>query len=359
MTGLSAIEEAIEDAPAGIHVAPRSVEDVVRVLKEASLTGSPVRVWGGGTKQKIGREPGEGIIMSTRHLDSVETWEPDDLTLVIGAGALVSDVEDMLGRRGQTAVLPERPTVGTVGGTIAAGSSSLRRGRLYGIRDRVLETTVVTGDGRIVRSGGRVVKNVSGFDIHKAVVGAFGSLGVIVSVCFKLWPVPENGITLRLDDPADAGGFERPLAVLESSDGVDVYLWGTAGEIDEQSSMFPGTVTDGLAWPADPVGSYRWSLRVPLSEIATAKSMWGDWAFLIVHGVGEVRLGSQSPDGATELRAWAESVGGSLVVIDYPGDTPPVDPWGANPPAIDLQRRLILEFDPERIINPNRLPGGI
>lgn len=359
MTALAALEEVIEGAPSGIHVAPRSVDDVAEVLKEASLTDTPVRVWGGGTKQKLGLEPGSGIVMSTRYLDSVEQWEPDDLTLVVGPGALAADVEDMLGRRGQTAVLPEHPGGGTIGGTIATGTSSLRRDRLYGIRDRVLEVTVVTGDGRIVRSGGRVVKNVSGYDIHKAVVGAFGSLGVIVSVCFKLWPVPEAGITVRLEKPADAAGFDRPLAVLERREGVDVYLWGTEGEIDEQRSALAGQVTEGLIWPSDPPGSYRWSLRVPPGALATAKSKLNDWSYLIVHGVGEVRLGSESAIGAGELRAWAESVDGSLVLIDYPGDQPPLDPWGAPPETVELQRRLTREFDPKRIINPNRLPGGI
>lgn len=359
MTGLAALEEVIEGAPEGIHVAPRSVEDVAEVLKEATLTGTPVRIWGGGTKQKIGLEPGPGIVMSTRYLDSVEQWEPDDLTLVVGSGALVADVEDMLGRRGQTAALPEHPGVSTIGGTIATGTSSLRRGRLYGIRDRVLETTLVTGDGRIVRSGGRVVKNVSGFDIHKAVVGAFGSLGVIVSVCFKLWPVPESGITLRLDDPADAAEFERPLAVLETQDGVAVYLWGTSVEIDELRAAAPGVVTEGLAWPSDPPGSYQWSLRVPPGDLAVAKAKLNDWSYLILHGVGEVRLGSGSALGAEELRAWAESIDGSLVLTGYPGDAPPLDPWGSTPETVELQRRLTREFDPERIINPNRLPGGI
>lgn len=359
MTALASLEETIEGAPPGQHVAPRSVDEVAQVLKEATHTGTPVRVWGGGTKQKFGNAPGPGIVMSTHHLDSVEQWEPDDLTLVVGAGARVADVEEMLGRRRQTAVLPELPGASTIGGTIATGTSSLRRGRLYGIRERVLEVTLVTGDGRVVRSGGRVVKNVSGFDIHKAVVGAFGSLGVVVSVCFKLWPVPEAGLTVLLEDPADAVRFARPLAVLESAKGVEVFLWGTRGEIDQQTTAAPGAVIEGLHWPAEPVGDFRWSLRVPPALVDTALSLPDGWRYLVVRGVGEVRLGSDTPDDASGLREWAEGVGGSLVLIDFSGDEPPLDPWGSPPSSVDLQRRLIAEFDPARIINPGRLPGDL
>lgn len=359
MTILGSLEESIEGAPPGLHVAPRSVDEVAEVLKEATRTKTPVQVWGGGTKQKFGNPPPQGIVLSTRHLDGVEQWEPDDLTLVVGAGASVVDVEEMLGRRRQTAVLPEIAGTSTIGGTIATATSSLKRGRLYGIRERVLEVSLVTGDGRVVRSGGRVVKNVSGFDIHKAVVGAFGSLGVVVSACFKLWPVPESCITIRLEDPAEAEHFARPLAVLENADGVEVFLWGTRGEIDEQRGVAAGVVRDGLQWPADPRGEFQWSLRLPPASVESAKAEIGDWRYLVIHGVGEVRLGSDNPDGALDLRAWAESAGGSLVLRDFPGNEPPLDPWGSRPDTVDLQRRLIAEFDPARIINPGRLPGDL
>ncbi|MDH3462834.1 MAG: FAD-binding protein, partial [Acidimicrobiia bacterium] len=82
MTGLQGLETTtIPGAPEGVHVAPKTVEEVASVLSEATATGTPVRVWGGGTKQRLGRDPAPGIVLSTQHLDSVEHWEPDDLTL--------------------------------------------------------------------------------------------------------------------------------------------------------------------------------------------------------------------------------------------------------------------------------------
>ncbi|NIR39303.1 MAG: FAD-binding protein, partial [Gemmatimonadetes bacterium] len=92
----------------------------------------------------------------------VVDWQPDDLTVVVEAGVTVGTLESMLAERGQTALLPEWGPEATVGGVVAAGISGYRRARLGPTRDRVLEVTIVTGDGRVVRGGGRVVKNVSG-----------------------------------------------------------------------------------------------------------------------------------------------------------------------------------------------------
>jgi glycolate oxidase FAD binding subunit len=294
-------------------------------------------------------------------ISGIISWEPDDLTVVVGAGTRVVDLESALAQEGQTAAMPEVPGHSTVGGVIATGGSSLRRARLYSTRERILETTVVTGDGRVVRSGGRVVKNVSGYDLSRLHFGAFGALGVIVSVCLKLWPVSTASATVEIESLDEARRVTRPLAVLEDRDRTRVYLWGTEAEVDALTNRFDDGVTPGLDWPSDPVGPYRWSLRVP--PALTPESMRRvpvGWDRLAIYDVGEVRLSSRSADGAGELRSWAESVGGRLVVVEAPeGGLDDLDPWGAPPPALDLQRALISQFDPTRIINPGRLPGGI
>jgi glycolate dehydrogenase FAD-binding subunit len=359
LSSVSELETRIAGAPEGRHFAPRSPEEVAMLLAHATENRTPVRVWGGGTHQKWGNQPPEGFVLSTSHLDQVEHWEPDDLTIVVGAGIDVGVVENLLISRRQTAVLPERPGSSTVGGVLATGRSSLRRGRLLGTRERVLEITAVTGDGRIVRSGGRVVKNVSGYDIHRAMVGSFGSLGVIVSVCFKLWPVPSEAATIRVPSVAIVGGISRPLAVLESKDGVDLFVWGTPQEVESTAKRTNGAVRIGLDWPTDPKGQFRWSLRVPPAAMTEALGRIRAWDYLAIHGVGEIRLASESPDGASEIRAWAESIGGALVLIDHPDGEPPIDPWGQPPQTEEIQRRLIAQFDPARILNPNRLPGGM
>lgn len=356
------LETELEGAPAAdLTVAPKTPHDVSAILHYASEKGLNVQVWGGGTRSGFGSPPFPDIVMSTERLADVEVWEPDDLTLVIGAGARVSDVESMLAGQNQSAVLPEVPGASTIGGVIAAGASALRRGRLFGTRERLLETTVVTGDGRIVRGGGRVVKNVTGYDLPRLHVGAFGSLGVIVSVCLKLWPIPPVGATVTLDDPATAARIARPLAVLEEDGVTRVFVWGTEAEVESKVERLGGAAVPGLDWPSDPTGDYRWSLRLP-------PAMTGDgidrlppsWPYLAVHGVGEVRTASDSIDGAENLRSWAESVSGHLVMAGAPADpVPNFDPWGAPPPGLRIQENLIAQFDPARVINPGRLPGGL
>lgn len=359
MSRLADLEGEIDGAPDGVHLVPASVDDLVRIVKEASASSVPLRVWGGGTRQKMGHAPPGGWVVSTRELSSIEVWEPDDLTVVAEAGIGVGDLESRLAAKNQTAVLPENPGFATLGGVLATGRAPLRRARHLGMRERVLEVTSVTGDGRVVRSGGRVVKNVSGFDLHKAAVGAFGSLGIIALVCLKLWPVARASATIRIDDPEAVARVKRPLALLESPDGILLFVSGTESDVDDTVSRVGGQSTAGLHWPQDPAGDFTWSLRVPPSLTGEALNRVAPWDYLAVHGTGELRLASDDIEAAADLRSWAESSGGSLVLVGHPGDIPPLDPWGAPPETVPLQRELIAQFDPARIINPGRLPGGI
>lgn len=346
---------------AELTVAPKTPHDVVAILHHASEKALDVQVWGGGTRSGYGSPPPPDIVMSTELLADVEAWEPEDLTLVVGAGARITGIEAMLAERNQSAVLPEIPGQSTVGGAIAAGASSLRRGRLFGTRERLLETTVVTGDGRIIRGGGRVVKNVTGYDVPRLHVGAFGSLGVIVSVCLKLWPTPPSSATVEVADPGNASVIARPLAVLQENDRTRVYVWGTESEVESKVGRISGDASPGHDWPADPVGPYRWSLRLPPGLTSDGVDrLPSTWRYLAVHGVGEIRAGSESIEGAADLRTWAESVGGHLVVADAPdGGLGDFDAWGSPPPGLQLQRDLIAHSDPARVINPGRLPGGL
>lgn len=358
---MAQIESDREDIPdADLVVAPESPEDVAAVLRYASDSQLLVQVVGGGSHSGFGSPPAPDIVLSTERLLEVQAWEPDDLTMVVEAGARVADIESMLAEENQTAVLPENPGDSTVGGTIAAGISSLRRGRLFGTRERVLEATIVTGDGRIVRSGGRVVKNVTGFDLHRVHVGAFGSLGVLVSVCLKLWPTPPAAATVTVDDLEAAAVLSRPLAVLEEDEAVRVFVWGTEAEVEAGLARLGGDAVEGHDWPADPEGRFRWSLRLPpaLTSAGVGK-LPESWRYLAIHGVGEIRAASDDDDGALSIREWAESVGGHLVMTESRAEATTVDPWGTPPPGLDIQRSLIAQFDPVRVINPGRLPGGL
>jgi glycolate oxidase FAD binding subunit len=342
-------------------IVPTGVDEVASVLREATASGSVVQVVGGGTRQGYGAPHPADLMLEMSGLSGIEEWDPDDLTVTVGAGTPVAELEGELSTRSQTAVLPEVPGVSTVGGVISAGVSSLRRARLLGTRERMLEVRLVTGDGRVVRGGGRVVKNVSGYDLPRLVVGAFGSLGVITSVCLKLWPKPPAAATITIDRLDVAARVRRPLAVLEHAGTIDVFLWGTHEEVEATSARLDGVAREGHVWPGDPVGRYRWSLRVPPAHTSEGLTRLPDgWSHLAIHGAGEIRAASEGPEGAEDLRGWAEGVGGALVVVDAPmGGLDGLDPWGRPPPGLDIQKRLIAQFDPGRVINPGRLPGGL
>jgi glycolate oxidase FAD binding subunit len=355
---ISFLQTEIPGAPeAGLHIAPKKVRDLESVLRYCTEKNLVVQVWGGGTHSGYGNPVEPDMVISMERFGDVEVWEPDDLTIVVGAGAKVEKVEAMLAERNQSLVMPENPGEATVGGVVSAGVSSLRRGRLYGTRERVLEVTMITGDGRLIRSGGRVVKNVTGYDLHRLAVGAFGSLGVILSVCIKLWPTPPGTATVHIDDPHQAAAIARPLALLDVEGQLKLFLQGTEAEVEAQVERLGAESVPGLDWPTDPSGAWEWSLRVPPALTGEAVSrLPAGWSYVAVHGVGEIRAASDTHADAHDLRGWAVSEGGHLVVTK--GDPTAFDPWGAPPPGLGLQRRLIAEFDPARILNPGRLPGG-
>jgi glycolate oxidase FAD binding subunit len=340
------------------HISPAGTDELVSILRQATAEGAAVQVVGGGTRQGYGSPPPPEIIVEMGRFSGIEEWDPDDLTVTVGAGTPVGELEATLAARAQTAVLPEVPGRSTVGGVISAGVSSLRRGRLLGTRERMLEVTLVTGDGRVIRGGGRVVKNVTGYDLPRLVVGAFGSLGVVIRVCLKLWPTPPARATVTIEDPTAAGRVTRPLAVLDENGTFRVYLWGTHEEVASAAARLDGQTEEGHRWPGDPDGTYRWSLRIPPALTSEAVSrLPSGWRHLAIHGVGEIRAASDDAGGAADLRAWAEKSEGALVVVASPDAE--LDPWGRPPPGIELQRRLIAQFDPRRVINPGRLPGGL
>jgi glycolate oxidase FAD binding subunit len=171
---------------------PLTAEELADMLRDASLRGRSVVPWGAGTLQRLGAPPSAGALMlRTTALDRIIEYHPPDLTITVEAGVALETLDTVLAEHGQWLPwLPPAPGSATIGGLLAAGvSGPLRLG--YGApRDWVLGMRVALADGRLVKSGGKVVKNVAGYDTHKLHIGALGTLGVIVEVTFKVFPLP-------------------------------------------------------------------------------------------------------------------------------------------------------------------------
>ena len=358
------LSDAVPGAPpVDYTVSPASLEDAAAVLGFASQHQLRVQFWGGGTHQAMGHPVAPDMIMTSKRLDKIIDWQPADLTIVAQAGVRAADLEAQLEQRGQTAVLPETPGSATLGGIVAAGQSGWRRLRYGPTRDRMLEVKLATGDGRLIRGGGRQVKNVTGFDIPRLVAGSFGSLGLIAEVCLKLWPLSADRAMLHVDDPVQALRHAyRPYAVIETGQSATVYLAGSAEEIGAQAERIGGELVAGHRWPEPLPGRTELALRVPAGAVGRFVGLVRNLGvgFQAAHGVGEIRFVADTvdPQEIVSLRATAESIRGALVVARAPTDTP-VEPWGAPPDSVDLQRRVKAAFDPMGIANPGILPGGL
>ncbi len=351
------------DADAAYVVAPASIEEAAAVLAAAADAGIPTTFRGGGNRRQTGAPAAADLIVTTTRLASIIDWRPDDLTVIVGAGLPVDDLESEIAERSQTAVLPETAAGSTIGGVLAAGASGYRRLRYGPTRDRVLQVRMATGYGKVVTGGSPVVKSSTGYGMARLVTGSLGSLGLIGEVTLKLWSRPLAVSTVRVDDAAAAyRRTYRPLAVLETPDGASLYLGGSANQVAAQAVAIGGRASPNLAWPEPITDPVRVEMRVPAACVEEA-IRWvqriGATRWIAQHGVGIVSAGIDALDvaGVGAARAWAESVSGALVVLAGADDR--IDPWGTPPPSIEIQRRIKAAFDPAGICNPSILPGRL
>lgn len=198
------------DIEAGGVVFPASVDEVRALVRIANETGTRLLPAGRGGWLRAGGWAGEGgVVVSTQRLNLVRDYEPADLTLTAGAGLGWGELDDVLRPNRQWLPLdPPGVGAGSLGGVVACGVSGPLQTRYGAARDNVLGLEVVTGDGRSLRVGGRVVKNVAGYDLVRLFTGSRGSLGVITSVSVRLFPRPEADVTLLFE-----GGEAELLAM--------------------------------------------------------------------------------------------------------------------------------------------------
>jgi len=372
------------------------VEELREVLLGAARAGVGVVPLGGGTDRGCEAPSGPFVVLSTRRLAGIEDYEPADLTLTAAAGTTLADVERALAERGQW--MPVDPPHGprrTLGGLVATGAAG-PLGTTYGApRDHVLGLTVVTGDGRVLRLGGRVMKNVAGFDLVKLVVGSRGTLGVVTSATVRLFPRPDEdrALVVRGARPGELVSLARAVAtspVVPASavlvapgpggtgGALVVRLQGAAAAVDADAvRILAGSSVDAervagaeaaglFAVVADHAADGEVVVRATalpaaLAEVVAAVSEALPGAAVAADVLaGRIRAAVAdaaltSPEALTALRARLEVLGGSVSLERAPSDlVAAVGAYGAGGPSGALAASLRRRFDPGGVLSPGR-----
>jgi glycolate oxidase FAD binding subunit len=334
-------------------------------VREAAARGTKLRIRGGGTKDFYGAAlEGEPLDMSP--YAGVVAYEPKELVLTVRAGTSLDEVERVL--EGERQMLPfEPPHFGpgaTIGGAVAAGLSGPRRPYAGAVRDFVLGTRIVNGKGEDLSFGGRVIKNVAGYDVSRLMAGALGTLGVITEISFKVLPRPAREITLAFElDEAEAirqanvwAGQPLPVSATSWQDGVlRVRLSGAEPAVAAARTRLGGEVVDdGAHWTAlreQQLPFFRTATLWRISVPQTAEPL-GLGAPLIEWG-GGVRWIAGDVD-ALALRSTAERAGGHATLFRAADKSAGVF-HPLKPAILKIHKRLKGAFDPAGIFNPGRM----
>ena len=211
---------------------PKTEAELAAVIRKAHADKTPLRIRGGGTRADLGRPAQPAGVLSTQGLSGITLYDPGALTLIARSGTSMAEIEAALEVENQMLAfepIDYRGLLGTdgeptIGGTVAANISGPRRVLVGACRDFVLGVRFVTGEGDIVKNGGRVMKNVTGLDLSKLQCGAYGGLGVLTEVSMKVMPKPQAAMTLVFE------GFtpEQGLALLRKALGTPFELAGAA-----------------------------------------------------------------------------------------------------------------------------------
>jgi len=352
-------------AVAAERVTPRSAEEAAQAL----ASGRRTRIVGAGTKLHWGGRVDAEVELSTAGLDRVVEHNEGDLTLVVGAGAPLAAIQERVAAAGQMLALDPPDGGATVGGVLATGDAGPLRHRYGAPRDLVLGVTVALPDGSVARAGGKVIKNVAGYDLAKLHAGAFGTLGLIAEVNLRLHPRPERTATavLRSDDPAllcraAADLAHQPLEHdcldlrWEGREGAVLARFSGATAADRAAIAGAEVVEDDEAlWAAQRAGQ-RGDIVARVSTTQTGLpavlAAAGDARVVARAALGLAWVTLAHADAAEDLRARLAPA--PVVVFGAQ------DPWGpAEDAQLELMRRVKARFDPAGVCNPGVFVGGI
>ena len=396
-------------------VFPNTIEEVSNLLSAADREGKAVVPWGGGTAMGLGnRASGCDLVISTSRLNRVLEHEPADLTVVVEAGIVLGTLQEELRERGQLLPLdPPLPDRATIGGILSANSSGPIRAQFGAIRDRLIGVKVVNPNGDVTKGGGKVVKNVSGYDMNKLYTGALGTLGIIVEAAFKLAPLYKQTRSFEVfcRTPAEAGALAKGLRGAEVTpvalqliggeglgvpEGYRVALqaggmreaverqvrsvvdlcesngWGVELKDNEGSEELWSRVRDAGRRPETPATMIIKATCLPSDAVTlVARMQQGtgeDWAVScnMVNGVVYGYWwdeGVSIDDLETRVRRVREITGelnGHCVIEACPAQLKErIDVWGLEGPEVFLMKRIKEQFDPNGTLNPGRFVKGI
>jgi glycolate oxidase FAD binding subunit len=395
----------VSDAVMGVQpqfvVEPASEQELAAVLSCANDAEIAVIPRGGATKLTWGNPPKRaGLILSTARLNRILEHAWADLTVTVEAGCTLQALQEKLAQHGQRLALDGLwPEHATIGGALSTNDSGALRLRFGALRDLIIGVTIALPDGTLASSGGKVVKNVAGYDLPKLTTGALGTLGIIARAIFRLHPSPSGRRTISfsatsvdemqrqilaiqdaklahtaLQIRGDSGGrfaadilFEGTEAGLAAQESQLLTLVG--GSALQQSAEFVWDARQDL-WPP-PVNAVIAKLSVLPSAIATtihsvkriADPRNLHFQYVVsATGIGTLRVEGHAKafkPAIEQIRAELESSRSSLVVLHQPLGLEPLDAWGSAGDAISLMRAVKYQLDPKNILNPGRFVGGI
>lgn len=389
---------------------PSSIADLQQVVADASQSGEPLELLGGGSKRWYGRKVASREMLSMSAFSGIVDYQPQELICIAKPAMPLAALERQLDEHGQMLAFepPHWGDAATLGGTIACNLSGPRRFKAGAARDHLLGFQAVTGRGEVVRGGGKVVKNVTGYDLSKLMCGSFGTLAVFTELCVKVLPRPETertvvvrgmeeaaALTLLRDVsrtahepsglaclpvgttmPSSLMGFSgnpKPLALIriEGTEGSVVQRGEAIAAMAQGSAILLQSIQSRGLWRSlrelEPLllqaGERLWRVSVPpdrgpgamdaLRKAGSARGFY-DWGGGLVWSVLP-----DTQDAAVHPIA-AAAGGHARLLKSAPSAKPAADVFGPLPPAQrKLHEQLKQAFDPSGILNPGRMYAGV